>query len=122
MIPITMIPDSYPICHVKPIFHCGAKLLALGQPPYVKIHVGDTNMLESKNAKICANLEVANPQCKSVEYRLCCFSWRLGSHWACIFHVVCAAFYVVATRNIANTNANSIEIQALLNLHNACSL
>ena len=83
-----MIPDSYPICHVKPIFHCGAKLLALGQPPYVKIHVGDTNMLVSKNAKICANLEVALPLTRTPNAS----QWNIGcvaspGVWARIGHV-----------------------------------
>ena len=65
---------------LKPIFHCDAKLLALGprvgSAPKVKIRVGDTNMLVSKNAKICitpnANAKICitpnvKPQRESVE-------------------------------------------------------
>ena len=36
---------------VKPIFHCDTKTLA--KTPKAKFHIGDTNMLVSKNAKIC---------------------------------------------------------------------
>ena len=39
-------------CCLKPIFHCNAKLLALG------VCVGYTNMLVSKNAKICVTPNV----------------------------------------------------------------
>ena len=57
---------------LKPIFHCDAKTLALG--PRIgldaKFHVGNTNMLVSKNAKTCVSPN-AKPQCKSVEYRVC---------------------------------------------------
>ena len=53
--------------------------IALGQSPNAKNCVGNTNMLVSKNAKICVTSNAkpkicvtpnANPQCKSVEYRL----------------------------------------------------
>ena len=54
----------------------------------------DTNMLVSKNAKICVTPN-ANPQCEQVEYR-----WRWVpnanfSRWPCTFHVFCVDFICV---------------------------
>ena len=57
--------------------------------------IGYTNMLVSKNAKICVFFNAnpkncvtpnANPQRESVEYRL---------RWPCTFHVVCAHFICI---------------------------
>ena len=60
---------------LKPIFHCDPKPFALGPgvglDPHAQFRVGDTNMLVSKNAKICVTPNV-NPQRKSMGYRL---SW-----------------------------------------------
>ena len=47
------------------------------RPPTAEFRVGDTNMLVSKNAKICVTPN-AKTQCQSVEYR-----WR----WVCVVHV-----------------------------------
>ena len=79
---------------------CVGSLLWL-RPPTPQFRVWDTNMLVSKNAKICvtpnANAKIfvtpnANPQSKQVEYR-----WRLvpnmrGWRWPSRFHVVCLIF------------------------------
>ena len=60
--------------------------------------VGYTNILVSKNVKICLTPNAkskicvtpnANPQSVSVEYRLRWVSWPWGLRWACTFHVVC---------------------------------
>ena len=52
---------------VKPIFHCNEKLLPLGvcvgQFPNAKFCDGYTNMLESKNAKICVTSNAKNKIC-----------------------------------------------------------
>ena len=100
---------------IKPIFYCDAKTLALGPG------VGDTNMLVSKNAKICvtpnANSKIcvtpnANLQLESVEYRWRWVFWRWYSRWPCIFHVVCASFSALATRKLADAKSDSSGIQA----------
>ena len=48
---------SVPYANIKPIFHCAAKTFALdpslAKTPNVKFRVGNTNMLVSKNVKIC---------------------------------------------------------------------
>ena len=73
----------------KPIFCCAATFLrwglALVKTPTPEFCVGDTNMLVSKNTKICVTPD-ANPQRQSVEYRL---RWVLNanfSRWPCTFH------------------------------------
>ena len=49
-------------CTLKPVFHCDAKFSRWSSPPTREFRVGDTNMLISKNAKICvtykANAEI----------------------------------------------------------------
>ena len=35
-------------------------------------------------------------------------------HWPCTFHVVCTSFSALATWKLANTNADSGEIRALV--------
>ena len=71
------------------------------RPPTPQFRVGDTNMLVSKDAKMCvtpnANAKIcvtpnSNPQREQVEYR-----WRWvpnvrGWRWPCRFHVVCVHF------------------------------
>ena len=81
---------------LKPIFHCDANTIRVGssrwlRPLMPQFPVGDSNMLVSKNAKICVTPN-ANPQREQVEYR-----WRwvpnaLFSCWPCRFHVVCVNF------------------------------
>ena len=93
---------------VKPIFHCDAKLQALGPTRFFKkICVGDTNMLVSKNAKICLTPNAkhkicvypdANPKRESVEYRL---HWVPNANflsWPCTFHVVCAHLFALGNQ------------------------
>ena len=75
--------------NVKPIFHCGAKTLALGPhfglDPQCEICVGNANMLVSKNAKMCVTPN-AKLQCESMEYRL---------HWVPIKRQILAlAMYI----------------------------
>ena len=57
--------------------------------PMPEFRIGDTNMLVSKNAKICVTPNAkpkicitpnAKPQCQSVEYRLC---WVLNARFSC---------------------------------------
>ena len=74
------------------------------KPPMPKFCVAYTNMLVSKNIKICASPNTkheicvtpkAKPQCKPMEYRL---RWLLNakfSLWPCTFHDVCAHFICV---------------------------
>ena len=71
-------------CCLKPIFHCNAKTICVGswhwlRPPTPQFRVGDTNMLVSKNAKICSTPNAkykicvtpnAKPQREPMEYRL----------------------------------------------------
>ena len=89
---------------LKPIFHCNAKYLAsgvgVGQCPrrHMLVYFGVS--------------PDANPRCQSVEYR-----WRwVFWHRPCIFHVyfmyiscivqvVCASFYALATRTLADAKA-----------------
>ena len=77
------------------------------RPPTPQFHVGDTDMLVSKNAKICVTPNAkpkicvtpnANPQQESVEYRLCWVFWQWGLHGTCTFHVVCVNFISVGQR------------------------
>ena len=84
------------------------------RPPTPQFCIGDTNMVVSKsvNANICITPN-ANPQCNQVEYR-----WRWVpnakfSHWPFRFHVVFASFSALATRKLANANADSGGIRAL---------
>ena len=74
------------------------------RPPTPQFRVEDTNMLVSKNAKICFTPNAkpkicvtpnVNPQRESVEYRLHWVSCRWGSCWACTFDVVCVNFICV---------------------------
>ena len=67
--------------------------LALGQPPNAKIRVGNTNMLVSKNAKICITPN-AEPQHESVEYRWRWLPNTKFSRWPCRFHVFYPVFFV----------------------------
>ena len=71
------------------------------RPPMPQFRVGDTNMLVSKNAKICithnANAKIcvipnANLQRKQVEYKWCWVPNMRGWRWAGTFHVVCVNF------------------------------
>ena len=71
------------------------KTLRVGSLP--QFRAGDTNMLVSKNAKICvipntnANICVtpkANPQHEPVKYSWCWVPNARGWRWACILHVV----------------------------------
>ena len=63
-----------------------------------QFRVGDTNILVSKNAKICINpnthakIRVTHEQ---VEYRWHWVPNARGWHWACTFHVVCVNFVSV---------------------------
>ena len=68
---------------------------------------GDTNMLVSKNAKICvtpnANAKIcitpkANPQREQVEYRLCWVPNAKFSHWPCTFNFFGVNFIRVGSR------------------------
>ena len=70
--------------YVKPLFHCDAKPFAMGpcvvlRPPTPQFGIGDTNMLVSKNVKICVTPNAkhkicvtpnAKPQTEPMEYRL----------------------------------------------------
>ena len=92
---------SSPLQYLKPIFHCDAKLLALGlcvwSAPNTKICIGDTNMLVSKNVKICITPN-AKPQHESVEYR---WRWVPNAtflHWLCTFHLLCVDFICIGSR------------------------
>ena len=94
---------------IKPIFHCDTKLLAfgtmqMGEPPNAKICVGNTNMLISKNAKICTTPNAEHkicftpntkPQHEPMEYRLRWVPNAKFSRWPCTFHIVCAHFICV---------------------------
>ena len=71
-----IVPESsqkgFTINNIEPIFHCDTKLLALGPS---KVCIGDTDMVISKNTKICLTPNEkhkicispnANPQRESV--------------------------------------------------------
>ena len=60
-------------------------VLALAETPNAKFPFANTNMLVSKNAKICFTPN-AKPQRKSVEYRLCWVPNAEFSCWPCTFH------------------------------------
>ena len=113
------------IINLKPIFHCDAKPFALGpgigldpqRPNFAK--VGDTNMLVSKNAKICVTpnakhkicvIPNAKPKREPMEYRLHWVPKAKYSHWPCRFHVVYPFFF---TRWVANANAVLSGLRAL---------
>ena len=66
-------------------------ILRWSSPPTPHFRVGDTNILVSKNAKMCVTPN-ANPQCKQVEYRWRWVSNIRGWRWPCRFHVVCVHF------------------------------
>ena len=67
--------------------------IALGIPTcWVYQHVGYTNMLVSKNARICVTAN-AKPQCESVEYRLCWVPKAKCLHWPCTFHLFVCRFH-----------------------------
>ena len=81
------------------------------------VRVWDTNMLVSKNAKICvtpnANAKFcvtpnANSQPPTRAGRI----YAKFLHWPCRFHVVCASFSTLATRKLAKANTDSGGIQA----------
>ena len=98
---------SYSICYpcidciisLKPIFHCDAKPFGLGpgvglDPQRHNFCVRYTNMLVSKNAKICitpsAKLKIyvtpnAKTQREPMEYRLRWVPNAKFSHWPCTF-------------------------------------
>ena len=63
------------------------------RPPTTHFRIRDTNMLVSKNAKICFSPN-ANPQRESVEYRLRWIPNANFLRWPCTFHV-CAHFICV---------------------------
>ena len=73
-------------------------------PPTRRFCVTRTNMLISKNPKICVSPNVnfkicvspnAKPQHESVEYRLRWVPNAKCSRWPCTFHVVCVNFICV---------------------------
>ena len=71
------------------------------RPPTPQFHVGDTNMLVSKNGKIYVKHKICvtpntKPQCKPMEYRLCWAPNAKFLRWPCTFHVVCAHFICVS--------------------------
>ena len=74
------------------------------RPSTPQFHVGYTNMLVSKNTKICviphAKHKIcitpnAKPQCEPMENRLRWVPNAEISHMPCIFHVVCTHFILV---------------------------
>ena len=74
---------------------------ALDNTPNAKFCVGYTNMLVSKNAKMCVTPNVkhkicvtpnAKPQREPMEYRLRWVPNAKFSCWLCTCHVVCAHF------------------------------
>ena len=67
------------------------------RPQTPQFRVGDTNMLVSKNDKICVTPN-ANPQCESVEYRLRWVPNAKFSCWPCAFHFHCVDFICVGSR------------------------
>ena len=71
------------LCQVlKPIFHRDAKLLhwgfALGQPHNAKIRIGNTNMLVSKNTKICVTPNANAKICVTPTRNLNASQWNIG--------------------------------------------
>ena len=83
----------------KPIFHCDAKLFALGTFASPNTKDSTFALPNAKNTNMLVSLALGDanfspyvtqkPQCESVEYRL-----RLGTkpillRWPCTFHVFC---------------------------------
>ena len=71
-------------------------VLALAKTPNGKFRFGNTNMLVSKNAKICVTLN-AKPQSESVEYGLCWVPYAKFSRWSCTFNLLCVDFIRVGS-------------------------
>ena len=85
------------------LYSTGPKTLGVGswhwlRPAMPQFCIGYTNMLISKNAKICVTPDAkpkicvspnAKPQRKSVEYRLRWVPNANFSPWACTFHILC---------------------------------
>ena len=74
------------------------------RPPMPGFRVGDTNMLVSKNAKICVTPSAkpkicvtpnAKPQRQSLEYRLRWVPNPKCLSWPCTFHFVYHVFFHV---------------------------
>ena len=104
-------------------------VLALAKTANIKFCVGNTNMLVSKNAKICVTPDTyfkicftpnAKPQRESVEYRL---PWALNAkflRWACTFHVVCVNFiHFGEATHMQFSVKYGLESSALLDLLNS---
>ena len=94
---------------------CVGSLLCLRPPPEILC----TNMLVSKNAKMCitpnANLKICvtpngKPQRKSVEYRLRWVPNARFSHWPCRFHVVCPVFFALGIQQKNGSQGFSVEL------------
>ena len=100
---------------LKPIFHCDAKLLALGTfalpnakyTTFALPNAKNTNMLVSLalgDANISRFTRCVLPDAfypprftrrQSVEYRWRWAFWRLGWRWACTFHIFCIDFICI---------------------------
>ena len=109
-----------PFYMFKPMFHCDAKLLASGLG--VGGNAKKNNMLvyfgvtPNAKPKICIT-PGANPDTSQ---------WNIGGvgssgighvyfmYISCIFHVVCASFSALATRELADANPVSSGIWALI--------
>ena len=84
------------ICIQKPIFQCDAETFALGLA-LAKFRVGNTNILVSKNAKICVTPN-AKSQSESVENRLRWVPNGKFVNWPCTFNFVVVDFICVGCR------------------------
>ena len=100
---------------LKPIFHCDARLLALGtfaspnakNTTFALLNAKNTNMLVSLalgDANISRFTRRVLPDAfyptrftrrQSVEYRWRWAFWRWGWRWACTFHIFCVDFICV---------------------------
>ena len=115
--------------NVKPIFHCDAKTLALGPgvgltPPTPQFCVGDTNMLVSKNAKICVTPNANSKICIIPTQTPNASQWNIGgvgssgigTHVGHVYFMLfvhhfprCASFSALATRKLSDAKAVSVE-------------